>query len=71
MDSSNGERKTITLKWEMEDLEDVGSAKEKFIDYVGAGWLAFALTSGNRRVQIFEFDPKLKTIILIQFAEGG
>jgi hypothetical protein len=65
------ERRPITLTWKMEDSREVISAKERFTEYVKAGWLAFALTSENRRVQIFEFDPRLERIVLIPFAEGG
>jgi len=65
------ERKPITLTWKMGDPRDVSLAKERFMEYLKAGWLAFAVTSENKRIQIFEFDPRLETIVLIPFAEGG
>ena len=55
----------------MEDQEEVSLAKKRFMEYLKAGWLAFAVTPENRRVQIFEFDPRLEKIVLIPFAEGG
>lgn len=65
------ERRPITLTWKKEDPTEVDLVKERFIEYVKAGWLAFAVTPENRRVQIFEFDPRLEMIVLIPFAEGG
>ena len=65
------ERRPITLTWKREDPKEVSLAKKRFTEYVKAGWLAFAVTPQNRRAQIFEFDPKLETIVLIPFAEGG
>jgi len=65
------ERRPLTLTWKMEEPGEVSSAKERFTECVKAGWLAFAVTPENRRVQIFEFDPRLERIVLIPFAEGG
>jgi len=65
------ERRPLTLTWRMEDQEEVSLAKKRFMEYLKAGWLAFAVTPENRRVQIFEFDPRLEKIVLIPFAEGG
>ena len=64
-------RRPFTLTWRMEDPKEVSFAKERFMEYVKAGWLAFAVTSENRRVQVFEFDPRLEKMVLIPFAEGG
>lgn len=65
------ERRPVTLTWKMEDSAGMNIAKERFREYLKAGWLAFAVTREDRRVQIFEFDPKVEKIILIPFAEGG
>lgn len=64
-------RKSITLTWNIENSSEVNAAKEKFTEYVQTGWLAFAETPEKRRIQIFEFEPRLKAIILIPFSEGG
>jgi hypothetical protein len=65
------ERRPFTLTWRMEDPKEVSLAKERFMEYVKAGWLAFVVTPENRRVQVFEFDPRLERVVLIPFAEGG
>jgi len=65
------ERKPIVLAWRMEDPTEVRQARDKFEEYLRAGWLAFTTDPENRRFQIFKFNPKLEMVILIPFAEGS
>lgn len=68
---SRTERRPVTLTWRVEDAGEVASAKERFEQYVSCGWLAFTIKPGDRKIQIFEFDPELESVVLIPFAEGG
>jgi len=61
----------ITLSWDKEDPEEIASAGKMFIKYTRKGWLAFQVTSDNRKRQVFSFDPKLGSVQLVPLVEGG
>ena len=61
----------ITLSWDKEDTEEIASAEEMFIKYIRKGWLAFQVTSDNRKRQVFSFDPELGRVQLVPLVEGG
>ncbi|MFB0504950.1 MAG: hypothetical protein ACETWE_14120 [Candidatus Bathyarchaeia archaeon] len=63
--------KMITLSWDREDPEEIASAEKMFIKYTRKGWLAFQVTSDNRKRQVFSFDPKLGSVQLVPLVEGG
>ena len=61
----------ITLSWDKEDPEETASAQKMFIKYIRRGWLAFQVTSDNRKRQVFSFDPELRKVQLVPLVEGG
>jgi len=70
--SASEERfRMITLSWDKEDPEETASAQKMFIKYIRRGWLAFQVTSDNRKRQVFSFDPELGKVQLVPLVEGG
>ena len=63
--------KMVTLSWDKEDPEEIASAEKMFIKYIRKGWLAFQVTSDNRKRQVFSFDPELGSVQLVPLVEGG
>jgi len=61
----------ITLSWNKENPEDVASAEKTFSEYIRKGWLAFAVTSDNKKKQLFSFNPQLERIHMVPIVEGG
>ena len=61
----------IEITWNKERPSEVAAARRKFEEYTRQGWLAFTVTSGNSRMQVYEFDQALEKIFLIPLAEGG
>ncbi len=61
----------ITLSWNKEDPEEVASAEKKFREYTRKGWLAFVVTTDNKKRQIFTFNPEFERIQLVPLVEGG
>ena len=61
----------IQISWNKENAEEVALAKKKFEEYIRQGWLAFTITSDNKKVQIFTFNPVLEKIFLVPLSEGG
>lgn len=61
----------ITLSWDKEDPAEIASAEKMFTKYIRKGWLAFQVTSDNRKRQVFSFDPKLGSVQLVPLVEGG
>ena len=56
--------------WDPENSEETLYAEQKFKEYKVQGWLAYSDEPTGRR-HIFEFDPKLKRIILLPPLGGG
>lgn len=70
--STSEERfRMITLTWDKEDPEETASAQKMFTKYIRSGWLAFHVTSDNRKRQVFSFDPELGKVQLVPLVEGG
>ena len=70
--SSGEERlRRITLSWDKGDPEETASAEKVFTKYIRKGWLAFHVTSDNRKRQVFSFDPELGRVQLVPLVEGG
>lgn len=59
------------MSWNREDPKDVASAEEMFKEYTRKGWLAFIVTTDNKKKQIFSFNSKLGRIQLLPLIEGG
>jgi hypothetical protein len=60
----------MKVSWDVNKMEEIDYAKKKFLEYLADGWMAFSDEPEERR-QIFEFNPKLKRIILIPPLGGG
>lgn len=60
----------MRVSWDADNSRGVAHANEKFLRYLADGWMAFSEEPRGRR-QIFEFNPKLKMIVLIPPLGGG
>ena len=61
----------ITLSWNKEAAEEIASAESVFREYTRKGWLAFVVTSSNKKKQVFIFNPEYGRIQLVPLVEGG
>ncbi len=68
---SSEEMKSIILSWNKENPEAVLEAEKEFIKYIRKGWMAFAVSSNDKKAQIFTFKPESEEIHLFPFIEGG
>jgi len=71
MDLSEDGAPTVTVVWDSRNTEEVKKARRKFEEYMKKGRIAFAVTPENRKIQIYNFDPKLEKIIMVTLVEGG
>jgi hypothetical protein len=71
VDAGGEIRSMIEISWNREKANEIADARRKFGDYTAQGWLAFVTTFGNRKAQIYEFDPAVEKIFLVPVAEGG
>jgi hypothetical protein len=60
----------MMVSWNIDNRQEVAQAEQKFLQYLGDGWMAFSDEPKGRR-QIFTFNPKLKKILLIPPLGGG
>lgn len=57
-----------TIFWDAVDKQQVKEAADKFTDYLGKGWKAYAVTdAGKKHRRIFEFNAEFEEIT---FEEG-
>jgi hypothetical protein len=49
----------------------VKRAEDIFRKYVMEGWIAYTVTSDDRKIQIFTFNPELDEIVLTPIMFGG
>ena len=66
-DRVQGEFRVI---WRTDNKKEVRYAEKTFIEYVNKGWIAIGDVAGKKK-QIFNFDPKLDTILLAPLVVGG
>jgi len=59
------------VAWSKDDAEEVRRAGEIFRKYLMAGWIAYTVTSDNRKVQVFSFNPEFDEIVLVPIVSGG
>lgn len=71
MDMPDDKVRTLVLKWDRCSAEEVERARRRFEEYMKKGWLAFRVTSDNRKVQVYAFDTELEKIVLVPIVEGG
>ena len=71
MDIRDDKVRTLTLKWDRRSAEEVERAMKRFEEYIKKGWLAFRVTSDNRKVQVYMFDTELEKVVLVPIVEGG
>jgi hypothetical protein len=60
----------IRLSWRTSNPEEVVRAEKVFSEYVEKGWLAVSEV-GEKKTQIFTFNPDLEKIVLIPVILGG
>jgi hypothetical protein len=60
----------MKVSWNINNSKEIDYAKKKFLEYLADGWMAFSDEPRERR-QIFEFNSKLKRIVLIPPLGGG
>jgi hypothetical protein len=68
---SEEKARRITISWSRENPEETALAEKKFNKYIRKGWVAFVVTSDNRNIQVFKFDPKFEKVHLAPTVEGG
>jgi hypothetical protein len=61
----------VMLSWNKENPIEIASAEKTFKEYTRKGWLAFIVTSDNKKKQVFTFDPDFEKIQLVRLVEGG
>jgi hypothetical protein len=59
------------ITWSKDDPEGVRRAGEVFRRYLMAGWIAYMVTSDNRKVQVFNLNPEFAEIVLVPIVSGG
>lgn len=59
------------ISWNKNSAEEIASAEKKFKELIRQGWFAFTVKAGNKKVQIFDFNPEHEEIFLIPLTEGG
>jgi len=59
------------VTWSNGNPEEVSRADEVFKKYLMKGWIAYTVTSDNRKVQIFNLNPELEEIVLVPIVSGG
>ena len=64
-------QENIKISWNEKNTEEVEIAEKTFKRYIDEGWIAFSVTSDNKRVQIFTFSPDIDRIILVPPLGGG
>jgi hypothetical protein len=60
----------MSVSWDVDKSNEVDIARERFLEYLGDGWMAFSDEPEGRR-QIFDFDPSLERIVLLPPLGGG
>ena len=60
----------IRLTWSKDNMEEISLAKKIFKEYLEKGWLAVG-EGGDRKMQVFSFNPDLDRITLSPLALGG
>ena len=60
----------MTIIWDIHNDQEVDYAKKTFYQYLIEGWMAFNDELTGKK-QIFEFNLKLKRIVLIPPLGGG
>lgn len=60
----------MSLTWSKGNAEEVAQAAKVFKEYIEGGWLAIGEV-GDRKMQIFAFDPELERITLSPINLGG
>lgn len=63
-------KEEIRLTWSKDNPEEIVFAKKTFLKYIEMGWLAIG-EIGDRKMQIFSFDPDFKRITLSPLMLGG
>lgn len=62
----------IMISWNKEDPEEIASAEKTFREYTRKGWLAFVVTTDNKKKQVaFSFNPEFERVQLVRLVEGG
>jgi hypothetical protein len=59
------------VNWRNEDPGAVKKAEDLFKKYVMEGWIAYTVTTDDRKVQIFTFNPELDEIVITPIMFGG
>ena len=59
-----------SISWSQDHPEQVAEAERVFKEYTVKGWLAIG-EAGDRKVQIFRFNPELERITLSPINLGG
>ena len=59
------------ITWSRSNAEEVRRAEDTFKKYLIAGWIAYTVTSDNRKVQVFSFNPEFDEIVLVPIISGG
>ncbi len=62
---------TIVLIWDRDDIQEVERIKKEFEEYLRKGWIAFTVTSNEKKILVYKFDPNFEKIILTPMIEGG
>jgi len=52
----NDEIQTVVLVWNRDDTEEVETIRREFAKYLEKDWIAFAVTSDGRKIQVYRFD---------------
>ena len=60
----------LRLTWSKESTKEMAQAESIFNEYTDRGWLAVG-EIGDRKMQIFKFDPNLERITLSPLNLGG
>lgn len=61
-----------TMTWNPELVETIEEPRTKFKEFSNRGWLSFAVAPETKQpTQIFEFDPKADSIVMVAPVSGG
>jgi hypothetical protein len=60
------------VKWDMDKLDEIATAKKTFDSLIGKGYTAFASkTKTEAKHTIKEFDPTMEEVVMVPRTVGG
>jgi hypothetical protein len=59
------------ITWHKNNTGEIAHAEEVFKRCLIEGWIAYTVTSDDRKTQIFTFDPELELIVIVPILYGG